>query len=282
MDTAQQADKPNVSNLTQRVITGLVVLPLVLGAALFGGWVMLLLVLFVACVGVLEFFLLARERESQGSALTGIPAVIALIISFHLSEPLIGLAALIACVVFTFAFEVARFRHPARRGGVQALMTLAGVLYVGFPLGFTVALRAAPDGMVWLLLTFAITWGTDSFGYIGGRLWGKTQLAPRISPKKTREGAIVGVIGGVIPALLLLVLTDQIAALTVVIVLVGPFMAIAGDLLESGLKRGFGVKDSHVRGLDILPGHGGILDRIDGFMLVVTFTYAALWLAGWV
>lgn len=280
METVQRPNKPTLSNLAQRLITGLVVLPLVVGAAVIGGWGMTAVVMLVTGVGVLEFFLLAQNRRSQGSALTGIPTACAVIIAFHLRLPVVWAAALVACAAITFALEIVLHRHPVGRAGAQVLMTLAGVLYIGFPMGFLVALRAAPDGLIWMLLTFAITWGTDSFGYIGGRLWGKTPLAPTISPKKTVEGAVVGVIGGFVPAMILLALTGKLVPMTLVIALVGPFLAIFGDLLESGMKRAFNVKDSHVRGLDILPGHGGILDRIDGYVIVVMFTYALLWLAG--
>jgi phosphatidate cytidylyltransferase len=126
------------------------------------------------------------------------------------------------------------------------------------------------------MLIFALTWGTDSLAYIGGRLWGKTLLAPHISPKKTREGALVGIIGGIVPGILILLASDKLTVPLVLLVAVGPFIAILGDLVESGLKRAFGVKDSHIYGLNILPGHGGVLDRVDALILVTFFCYVYL------
>jgi phosphatidate cytidylyltransferase len=134
--------------------------------------------------------------------------------------------------------------------------------------------------LVWLLLVFCVTWGTDSFAYIGGRLWGKTPLAPKLSPRKTLEGAVVGVIGGIVPSLILLATANLLSAGTIFFVLVAPLVAIAGDLFESGLKRFFEVKDSHIAGFDILPGHGGILDRTDALLLVSMFAYAVFMLSG--
>ncbi|MFS8543566.1 MAG: phosphatidate cytidylyltransferase, partial [Limnochordales bacterium] len=99
---------------------------------------------------------------------------------------------------------------------------------------------------------------------------------PHISPKKTVEGAIVGVIGGIVPATLVLVAADKFTTSAMIPLALGPLLAILGDLVESGLKRLFQVKDSHLTGFDILPGHGGVLDRVDGLILVTVFAYAYL------
>src|SRR5690606_17236083 len=99
-------------------------------------------------------------------------------------------------------------------------------------------------------------WGSDTFAYLGGRFFGKTKLAPVLSPKKTVEGAIIGIFGGIIPATLVLFLGEQLTTGSFLLVCAGPFAAIGGDLFESALKRYFGVKDSHIAGLNIFPGHG--------------------------
>jgi phosphatidate cytidylyltransferase len=269
-----------LSNIAQRIITAAVVGPLVVLAVLVGGLAFTLVVLVFALVGILEFYILARNRPSQGSALVGAPMLVAVILAFHVAEPLWWIAAVALGALVTLLLETLRHRKDLRRSLFQVGMTLAGVAYLGFPAGFLVGLRALPDGVIWILLLLCVTWGTDSFAYVGGRLWGKTRLAPRLSPKKTLEGAVVGVIGGIIISLILLALTAKFSAATLVIVFLGPFVAIAGDLLESALKRFFGVKDSHVAGLDLLPGHGGILDRVDSLLLVATFAYVVFLLLG--
>ncbi len=268
------------SNLTQRLITGLIALPVVLGAAYLGGWWLVLMVLVLACVGVVEFCMLGRNRGVEGSAVIAIPVTVAVVAGIHLAMPEIWLGALLLCAPLAFVLDSIRFEHSTRTKTIKALITLAAVLYVAVPSGMLVAMRSLPNGFVWLLMLFLVTWGTDSFAYIGGRLWGRTKLAPQISPKKTVEGAIVGIFGGIIPATAVLLAAGLLSPLAMVPVLLGPALAILGDLVESGLKRGFQVKDSHLSGLDILPGHGGVLDRVDGLILVTATTYLYLLITG--
>lgn len=274
-----------LSNTAQRVLTGVVVAPVVLLAVIAGGIWFTLVALLVAVVAVIEFYMLASNRLSQGSTLVGVPAVVVTVLAFHFGEPLLLVAALVVCMAVTFVLEMARHRD-VRRSLIQVGMTLAGVVYIGLPAGFLITLRAIPGGTVistgimWILLILCVTWGTDIFAYVGGRLWGKTPLAPKISPKKTREGAIVGVIGGIVPALILLAVTGNFGVATILFTVFGPLVAIVGDLFESALKRYFQVKDSHVAGLDLLPGHGGILDRIDALLLVSAFAYVMFNLFG--
>ncbi len=127
-----------------------------------------------------------------------------------------------------------------------------------------------PDGLTWIALVFALTWGTDTFAYIGGRLWGKTLLAPKISPKKTVEGAITGVIGAFFIGLIVLLITEKFAPVFLILLIGAPIAAIIGDLVESALKRAADVEESHLPGLNLFPGHGGVLDRIDSLIFVAT------------
>lgn len=269
-----------LSNIAQRVITAAVVTPIVVVAVLLGGIPFTVMVTVFAVIGVTEFYILARNRPSQGSALVGIPMLVGVVIGFYVGDARVWSGAVLIGAVLTFVLEMLRHRWETRRSLFQVGMTLMGVLYLGFPTGFLVALRALSDGALWILLILCVTWGTDTFAYIGGRLWGKTKLAPRLSPKKTREGAIVGVLGGIVPSLILLVVTERLVSATLLLIIAGPAVAILGDLLESGLKRFFQVKDSHISGLDILPGHGGILDRTDSLLLVTTFAYLDFLLLG--
>jgi len=277
---ADDAAKLPLSNVAQRVITAAVVGPLVVIAVLLGGAAFTLVVAVFAIVGILEFYNLAHDRPSQGSSVVGVPTLILVILAFHFGLPALSIAVLAICVVVTSTLETLRHPTDVRRSLLQVGMTLAGVLYLGFPSAFLVGLRALPNGGLWILLILCVTWGTDTFAYIGGRLLGRTKLAPKLSPKKTVEGAIVGVIGGIVPALILLAATDTIFPGTLLFVLLGPLVAIFGDLFESGLKRFFGVKDSHIDRLDLLPGHGGILDRTDALLWVAVFAYFAFMLLG--
>jgi phosphatidate cytidylyltransferase len=275
------ADKPAaLSNLTLRLITAFIALPIALYAAYVDGWLMLILVTLIAVVGATEFYVLAQGREVQGSTIIGVPTVIGVILGFYLGQSVVWLGTLILGAGATFILEMIRHPQQVRRSLLQVVTTVAGVVYVGFPLAFLVAVRSLPDGLMWSLLVFIITWGTDTFAYFGGRLWGKTQLAPTLSPKKSVEGAIVGIVGAIVLGAIWLVLHEKLSLAASILIGIGPLVAIMGDLLESAIKRFFHVKDSHIAGLDILPGHGGVLDRIDSLLLVSTFTYFFLVLTG--
>lgn len=277
----QPSEQAASSNLTQRLVTSALVLPVVLIVTWLGGFPFALLGGAMALVGLIEFYLLASGRYSQGSTIIGVPLFIAIVAGFYLQQDAIWLIALIVGTAATLILETLRHPNDFRRSLIQTGMTLFGVFYLAFPTGFLIATRAIPgNGLYWLLWVFALTWGTDTMAYIGGRLWGKRKLAPSISPKKTVEGAIVGIFGGWTPALIILGLNGLISPATLLITAAAPFVAIAGDLIESYMKRWFGAKDSHIRGLDILPGHGGVLDRVDSLVFVTTFVYFGMRLLG--
>lgn len=273
-DTANTAPtKKQPSNFTQRLVTSLVLAPFVLVLVVLGGVPFTLAVAFAAVVASLEFYVLAENRPEQGSALVGTPTVLALTLVYHAGQPQYWPVVVGMGIALTLIIEFIRHPNESRRNLRQLLMTLFGVLYVGFPAAFLVAIRGFQDGLMWMLLVLALTWGTDIMAYLGGRLWGRTRLAPRISPRKTVEGAVVGYIGGVLTGLLILAAAQRLSSASLVLVLLGPIIAIAGDLFESALKRVFQAKDSHLAGFDILPGHGGVLDRIDALIWVTVLCY---------
>jgi len=263
---------PRFSNLTLRILTAAVALPVALLVAYVDGWLMAVIVASIAVIGVVEFYILEQGRQVQGSSITGVPMATAVIVAFYLGEDRLWIAALVVGAVATFILEMLRHQQVGRSLW-QVGSTLAGVVYVAFPLGFLIAIRGLPDGWTWALLVLIITWGTDTFAYFGGRLWGRRKLAPRLSPKKTIEGAVAGIVGGTAVAALWLLIYGKLSVLSFILIAVGPFAAIIGDLAESAMKRFFRVKDSHIAGLDILPGHGGVLDRIDSLLLVSTLSY---------
>jgi phosphatidate cytidylyltransferase len=274
-------EKPQrFSNLTLRLLTVAVALPIALFTVYVDGWLMVILVCIIAAIGLVEFYILGQGRQMQGSSITGIPMAVAVIVAFFLDQDALWVGALLVGALATFILETIRHPRQVRRSLLQVGTTLAGVLYVAFPLGFLIAIRNLPDGWTWALLVLIVTWATDTFAYFGGRQWGKTQLAPRLSPKKTVEGAIAGVIGGIVVAAVWLLIYDKLSVTSFILIAVCPFVAIIGDLVESAMKRLFQVKDSHIVGLDILPGHGGVLDRIDALLLVSTFSYFYLQITG--
>jgi phosphatidate cytidylyltransferase len=147
------------------------------------------------------------------------------------------------------------------------LMPAAGVLYAGAMLVSVCLLRASwPYGLAAILWLFAVVWGADVMAYFGGRLIGGPKLWPRVSPGKTWAGFIVGVVCGALAGLLAATAASS-SVLLFVFGLVTAAVSQGGDLFESFLKRQFGVKDSS----HLIPGHGGLMDRLDGFIAAAVF-----------
>lgn len=278
--TQPKTRTPLVSqNFLARYLTALVFIPVGIVGMFIGGALWALMMALLAVVAGLEFFALARGRPVQGVARAGVPAILGVLLAFYLNQPLIGVGAVIAALVYALAICIGRgLTMEAVRWKIGT--TLAGVAYIGLPIGMLIGVSQFENHFVWLVVVMAITWGTDTFAYFGGRMWGKRKLAPRLSPKKTVEGAVVGVVGGWIPALLFLTVGGQFSGLALVMILVGPLFAIVGDLLESAIKRFFEVKDSHLHGFNVLPGHGGVMDRIDSLVLVTAFCFVFIALTG--
>ena len=152
-------------------------------------------------------------------------------------------------------------------------MSLLAPLYVGVPLGVMAWIRDAhgPAALIWLMAVITIS---DSAQYYAGNLFGKRKLAPVISPKKTVEGAIGGMVAAPLAgaALGLWALPDESVVVTAVLAFGLALFGIAGDLFESLLKRSVGAKDSS----DLIPGHGGVLDRIDAYLFAAPLFYLFL------
>jgi phosphatidate cytidylyltransferase len=145
------------------------------------------------------------------------------------------------------------------------------VLYVGFFVPHVALLRQQPDGWRWVLFTVYSAMGSDSGAYFAGRAYGRRKLMPAVSPSKTVEGAVGGLVGAaIIGAICWLVFFRQLPlGETLGVAVAIGFLAELGDLCESALKRAFGAKDSGW----IIPGHGGILDRLDSLLFPFVFSY---------
>lgn len=281
MRESRVTDSAEYTELRIRLITASILLPIAILVSFAGGGLFFVLILPVMGIGMLEFYVMEKDTPTQGSSLTGIPTGIVVVIAFYLQDERVWQAALALCIVLTLILELARQPKQARRALGQVGTTLCGVLYVAFPAAFMVSIRNAPeDGLIWVFVIFAITWGADTFGYVFGRAFGKRKLAPRISPNKTVEGALGGILGAWIPAFLLLISTGALQPILIPMVFIGPLLAVGGDLFESAMKRFFRVKDSYVAGFNVFPGHGGVLDRIDALVWVTSWVFLYLSVLG--
>lgn len=277
---ATQARSLRPSNLWVRVITTLIGLPITIWAVVSGGWAIVAVTLLLVVIGSVEFFYMERSRGTQNNVLLGLLMAVGVLAAFVLESAVLLLAVLLIGGVLTFVVEFWHCRQPSKCIW-RVVTTLGGVFYVAFPGGMALAIRGdSLLGLQWFLAVLGTTWSVDTFSFLSGRLLGKRPLFPQISPKKTVEGAIGGVLFGIaIPAFLLnraQLLTPDVAAFLVV----AAFLAVAGDFLESVIKRFFGVKDSGVPGFNLFPGHGGVLDRVDALLVVIAAYYIFLALTG--
>ncbi len=266
------------SNLITRALTALVGGPLILIITYLGGIPFLITGLVMAVLSLLEFCALGKDRHMPGNIYVGLPGAVILVLLITSHQPVLAILTVLIVGLAALLWDIIRANAEKRLQRVG--MTLAALLYGALPPAFMILIRALPDGLLWLFLIFALTWGTDTFAYLGGRLWGKHLLAPNISPKKTIEGAVVGVIGGFLLGLLTLIASEKLTPALILLVLIAPPLAVIGDLFESRLKRYFHAGDSHLSGFNIIPGHGGVLDRTDALIWVVTLFYVYFLISG--
>jgi phosphatidate cytidylyltransferase len=253
----------SASNLVLRVASAAVLLPVALGFIYWGGWPFLLLCAAAAAGILMEWTQLV---SGAGDARVLVPGLAALLLAFilvGLGEP--GAAAgciVIGAVLAAGAMAAWPRRFPARNpiGWVAGGILYAGIAFLG-----PAALRLdAKLGLTAVLFVAATVWSTDVFAYCVGRAIGGPLLWPQVSPNKTWAGVVGGLAGGV-AAGTLVAYASGVGWLGVVgaIAVLLSILAQAGDLFESAVKRRFGAKDSST----LIPGHGGLMDRLDGFLV---------------
>ena len=254
-----------------RIVTGVVLAPIVIAAAWFSpGVAGVGLAIAATAIAAYEYLSMWSVKEVKPAfwfflAWTVLAPVLARIDPTYLYPYLLATPAM-----SLGAFLLAPSRIP--KAFAESAVTAMGALYVGLLMS-AVVLLATVDG--WggsgLLTLFAVVWLGDSAAYFGGKSLGRHKLHARVSPKKTMEGSIFGLLGSVGGAFLIHALfSTPLSPLQLVLVgVLGGVAEQAGDLCESVLKRSVGVKDSG----NILPGHGGMLDRIDGLLFAAPIVY---------
>jgi len=267
--------------LKQRVITALWNIPLVIAAVWWDKplpWFTILVAVF-GLLAAFEFYRIVATKQVQPLTFLGLIWTLLFILSPHFDYGVTTPLLLTSLVVISLIWLL---RRGLREGAfVSWAWTIAGVLYVGWLLSFLVALRGLDAGRYWVFLALFITFASDTTAYFIGRAWGKRRLAPRISPGKTWEGAVAGVLGAIIVSVAFVKLLGpsldygQAILLGLLVSVFGQF----GDMVESLFKRNMGIKEAG----KLFPGHGGVLDRIDSivFASAVAYYYALSYHAGW-
>lgn len=231
-----------------------------------------LLIALLALIGLDEFYRMAlpdRRGEGRAAALLGALAVFT-VFSRDPVIPLLVLTLLVVTFSLVALFRLKEIRDAAR----DVALVLMGFLYVSLLLAHLVLLRMLPHGIPWLFLMMIIVMAGDSAAYYVGSSFGKNRLYPAVSPKKSIEGSLGGLAGSMIGAFVVkFTFFPELSALDcIATALLLGVLGQLGDLFESLLKRSCGVKDSGT----IIPGHGGILDRLDSILFAApaAFYYA--------
>lgn len=248
---------PSTRNLMLRIASAAVLAPLAIGAAWLGSWPFTIFWTIAAVAVWWEWIGLVEPTGRNVLLATGICALLLQAIVFETGN--LSIAIMIVALGLLAGIVTAGKHAPAVAGGLlyaSALLMAAAVLRADDKYGF-----------IAILFLFAVVWGTDIGGYFSGRAFGGPKLAPSISPKKTWSGAIGGTLVGVGAAVAVAKLFTLSNPLMIGIVAVVLSVASqCGDLFESGLKRRFDAKDASA----LIPGHGGVMDRLDGFIFAVT------------
>lgn len=266
-----------------RVVSGVLFVPLLLLVAQVGGLAFLGFVVIQTAMGLVEFFRMMRAKGHQPNVVVGHLAAFAVLVQAY--RPHTPHAAFLATAALLLLLAHS-LRHPERRGIVENIsVTIFGVIYVGWLSSHFVWLRELPwragldyaDGAKLVLYAFLVTWSCDTGAYLVGRFFGRTRPWGSISPRKTLEGSMGGLAAAVAGAVIgqhwfmhtvagvPLLRTVDALALGVLVGLCGQ----VGDLVESLLKRDSASGDSS----DLIPGHGGVLDRFDSLYFAAPLVY---------
>jgi len=255
-----------------RIISAAVLIPIVLAGVMYATpWPLVIALGIIGTLCLYEYFGLMRSMGLSGQSWFGYTSAWVLLLGFH--SQWIPVPLLLAAVLMA-GFVAAIFRRDSMRDRSLGLMVnMLGALYPALFLYPAVAIRfefGEKRGLQWFLMLLVIIWLGDTFALIVGNRFGCTPFAPRISPKKTNEGAVGGFLAGVAGALLLQHFLFQELPLIHVVslaIILGIFGQL-GDLAESMLKRSAEIKDSS----RLIPGHGGVLDRIDSLLFAFPVT----------
>lgn len=256
----------------QRLISGIVLVAILAAVLYFGGMPTFVMAFIVSLIGYYELLRIFHvEKSAIGVISYTVSILYYILLMFELEDfilplSLLLLIALLACYVLTFP----KFHFEQVSAG------FFGFFYVTMMLSYVYQIRALKGGGIFVVLLFLSSWGNDTLAYCAGRLFGKHKMSPHLSPKKTIEGAVGGVVGaGLLGFLYSLIVKDMlrtdynVSLIFTLVCMIGGLISIIGDLGASAIKRNYEIKDYGT----LIPGHGGILDRFDSVIFIAPMIY---------
>ena len=268
--------------LSKRILSAAVFIPACLLIVIAGGWVFILAAAFILGVGAWEFWHMFNEAQYSPNGTILIIGTVCLTLSKVL--PGIDLTAFIfSCLVLiSMAYHTIAYERGVTTAGFDLCFTLGGLIYVGWLGSYVVALRFLPEGLYWIILAILGVGISDVGAYFIGSMVGRHKISVRVSPAKSLEGYLGGILCaglfGYIFGTLVHPFSAHITAINgLLLTSIVSFLALLGDLGESMLKRQFNLKDSS----HLIPGHGGVLDRVDTWLWAGVISYyliTVLWI----
>lgn len=250
-----------MKDLSKRIFSGLIGFALLLFIVYRGGILLNLSVYIVAIIGLRELYKAFEKINIQPIYAIGYFGATILFLAFAYKPDLINLALALNIIL---SMSLIVFKEDMNIK--DSSLTLLGILYIPFLLFHIINL----NGTKYIWLIFIISFGTDTFAYITGNLIGKRKLSPNVSPNKTVEGSIGGIVGAAILALVYSNINNIAKPIDIIIIsLLGSIVSQIGDLTASKIKRKAGIKDYGF----IMPGHGGVLDRFDSIIFATPIIY---------
>lgn len=251
-----------------RLISGILLVAAALLTIISGSYVLLFTLMCISVIGMNELYRAVKVRGDHAELLelAGYAGAALYYLAVAADFEKFGNMAIIGVLVilmFVYVFSYPRYQAN------QVMAAYFGFVYVAVMLSFILLTRNLPDGKFLVWLIFLCSWGCDTCAYCVGMLIGKHKMAPVLSPKKSIEGAVGGVVGAALLGVIYAAATDGKMAEYALICAVGALISMVGDLAASAIKRNQGIKDYG----KLIPGHGGILDRFDSVIFTAPVIY---------
>ena len=255
-----------------RLLSGILLVIIALATIISGGDVLFATLLMISFIGMTEAY---RVLQISGTLLGGVGYVAAAVYYLLLRMNRTDMVVMLAIAFLIVLMMVYVFTYPKYRSE-QVMLAFFGLFYVAFMLSYVYQIRMLPQGAFIVWLVFICSWGSDTCAYCVGMLIGKHKMAPKLSPKKSIEGAVGGVVGAALlgaayAAIMNRTMTGADAGVIqyALIGAVGALISMVGDLAASAIKRNHDIKDYG----NLIPGHGGILDRFDSVIFTAPIIY---------